>query len=115
MKYLVLDGYLKYHDEGCGRLRCVDRDIYCALFGQVYKLEEDCDITYITRKDGEFTLETKSFNSGTIVLITQNDDVIDITDTNKLVAHITDEVNIRLQRLKKSEQSAVVCGDACAG
>ena len=53
MKYLVLDGYLKYHDEECGRLRDIDGYIYCAALGQLYKLEEDSDITHIIRKNGE--------------------------------------------------------------
>ena len=105
MKYLALDGYLKYQDEERGRPRDINGFIYCAALGQLYKLEEDSDIAHIVHKDGEFMAEHKSFKRGTIILITQNDDVIDITDGNQMAEYITNTVEARIQMYKKSEQS----------
>ena len=93
MKYILIDGYLKYHDKESGYLRSANGDTYCAALGQLYKLEEDSDITNIVRKDGDFVTERKNFKSGTIILVTHDDNVIDITDENQMVEHITNTVD----------------------
>lgn len=115
MKYIVSDGYLKYHNKETGYLRNMSNDIYCAALGQIYKLEQDSDILCVGYKDGEFVTEHKNFKSGTIILITHNDDVIDITDGSQMTEHITNTVEERIQMYKKSEQSEIGCNDSCAG
>lgn len=114
MKYIVSDGYLKYHNKETGYLRNVNNDIYCAALGQIYKLEQDSDILHIGYKDGDFVTECKNFKSGTIVLITRNDDVIDITDGSQMAEHITNTVEERIRMYKKAEQSEDCCKDSCA-
>lgn len=115
MKYLALDGYLKYQDEERGRPRDISGYVYCAALGQLYKLEEDSDIAHIIHKDGEFMTEHKSFKRGTIILITYNDDIIDITDGNRMSEYITEVVDERIQMRNKAEQSECGCKDSCAG
>lgn len=116
MKYIVSDGYLKYHNEETGYVQNVTNDIYCGGLGQIYKLEQDCDIMYIVYKDDKFVAKYKNFQSGTIILVTPNSDVIDVADGNKTVEYITKTVDARLQmRRKAAEQSEVGCNDSCAG
>lgn len=113
MKYIVIDGYLKYRDKESGYLRSASGDIYCGALGQLYKLEEDSDITNIVRNDDDFVTEHKTFKSGTIILITHNDDVIDIANGNQMAEYITNTVNARMQMRKKAEQSDVCCTQSC--
>lgn len=113
MKYIVIDGYLKYHDKESGYLRSASGDIYCGAFGQLYKLEEDSDITNIVRNDDDFVTEHKIFKSGTIILITHNNDVIDITNGNQIAEYITNTVNARMQMRMKAKESDACCTQSC--
>lgn len=114
MKYIVANGYLKYHNKESGYLQNVKDDIYCAALGQLYKLEEDSDIINIVYNNDDFVAKHKTFKSGTIILVTNNDDVIDITDGNQMAEYITNTVEARIQMYKKAEQSDSCYSQSCS-
>lgn len=113
MKYIVIGGYLKYHDKESGCLRSASGDIYCGALGILYKLEEDSDITNIIHNDDGFVTEHKTFKSGAIILITRNCDTIDITNENQITKHIVNTVDAQIQTYKTIKQSDACCTQSC--
>lgn len=119
MKYIAIDSELRVYDDNKKKLQRVGYRMYGGAVGEYYKLKEDSDITYLVYKDGNFVVEIKSFPKDSIVLVTYNNKIIEVTGETAFMKHVIDVVDSRVADTEEQNEKVYsydsYVGDVCQG